>query len=58
MQPIHSLVSEVEQAIATHEAAKRMAVLRQITSLFIDHAPLLTDDHVAVYEDGMTLIAH
>lgn len=57
MQPIHSLVSEVEQAIATHEAAKRMAVLRQITSLFIDHAPLLTDDHVAVYDEVIVRLA-
>ena len=34
MQPIHSFVTEVEQAIATHEATKRMAVLRQITSRY------------------------
>ena len=57
MQPIHSLVTEVEQAIATHEAGKRMAVLRQITSLFIDHAPLLTDDHVAVYDEVIVRLA-
>lgn len=57
MQPIHSFVTEVEQAIATHEATKRMAVLRQITSLFIDHAPLLTDDHVAVYDEVIVRLA-
>lgn len=57
MQPIHSFVTEVEQAIATHESAKRMAVLRQITSLFIDHAPLLTDDHVAVYDEVIVRLA-
>ncbi len=57
MQPIHSLVTEVEQAIATHEATKRMTVLRQITSLFIDHAPLLTDDHVAVYDEVIVRLA-
>ena len=57
MQPIHSFVSEVEQAIATHETTKRMAVLRQITSLFIDHAPLLTDDHVAVYDEVIVRLA-
>lgn len=57
MQPIHSLVSEVEQAIATREAAKRMVALRQITSLFIDHAPLLTDDHVAVYDEVIVRLA-
>lgn len=57
MQPIHSFVTEVEQAIATHESTKRMAVLRQITSLFIDHAPLLTDDHVAVYDEVIVRLA-
>lgn len=57
MQPIHSFVTEVEQAIATHEATKRMAVLRQITSLFIDHASLLTDDHVAVYDEVIVRLA-
>ena len=57
MQPIHSFVSEVEQAISAHETTKRMAVLRQITSLFIDHAPLLTDDHVAVYDEVIVRLA-
>lgn len=57
MQPIHSFVSEVENAIATHEATKRVAVLRQITSLFIDHASMLTDDHVAVYDEVIVRLA-
>jgi hypothetical protein len=41
MQPLRSFVREVEAAIASGEEARRVEVLRQVTTLFIEQAPHL-----------------
>jgi uncharacterized protein (DUF2336 family) len=58
MQPLKSVVSEVEDAIASGEDARRVDTLRRITSLFIEQSPQLNDEHVAVFDEVIVRLAH
>ena len=51
MQPLKSVVSEVEDAISSGEDARRVDTLRRITTLFIEQSPQLNDEHVEVFDE-------
>ena len=46
-----SLMRELEAVIERGSAAMRAEKLRQITALFLEMAPLLTEDHIRVFGD-------
>lgn len=46
-----SFVGEVERAIASGDAAKRVATLRKMTDLFTEQASVLAEDHVEVFDE-------
>ena len=48
-----SLLPELEEAVQHGSAATRAAMLRRITTLFLDGAPRLNDDHIALFDDVM-----
>jgi uncharacterized protein (DUF2336 family) len=57
MQPLKSFVREVEDAIASGEDSRRVETLRQLTSLFVDQAPALNEDHVTVFDEVISRLA-
>jgi uncharacterized protein (DUF2336 family) len=46
-----SFVTEVEQAIASRDPARRQDTLRRLTSLFIEQEEQLQEDHVEVFDE-------
>ncbi|MCP8938589.1 DUF2336 domain-containing protein [Alsobacter sp. SYSU M60028] len=57
MQAFQSLARDVETAIASGGGAKRADTLRQLTTLFIEQAPQLGEDHVAVFDQVIARLA-
>lgn len=57
MQPLKSFVREVEDAIASGEDARRVDTLRRLTSLFIEQAPALNEEHVSVFDEVISRLA-
>jgi uncharacterized protein (DUF2336 family) len=47
----HSLIRELEQAIESGSAGKRVNVLRRITDLFLTDAERLSDQQISVFDD-------
>jgi len=58
MQPLKSFVAEVEDAIASGEEGRRVASLRAVTSLFVDQAANLNEEHVGVFDEVIVRLAH
>ena len=58
MQPLKSVVTEVEAAIASGQDGKRVDTLRRITNLFVEQSPQLNEDHVAVFDEVIVRLAH
>ncbi|AMN40306.1 DUF2336 domain-containing protein [Rhodoplanes sp. Z2-YC6860] len=56
-QAQNSLISEVESAIATGSADKRVDALRRITDLFMVRADEYSDDQVEVFDDVIARLA-
>ncbi|BAU91520.1 hypothetical protein MPPM_2915 [Methylorubrum populi] len=50
MVALHSVVAEVEGAIASGDPAKRVSMLRRMTSLFTTQAPRLNEDQVGAFD--------
>jgi uncharacterized protein (DUF2336 family) len=46
-----SLLPELEEVVQHGSAEKRAETLRRITTLFIDGAPVFSNDHVALFDD-------
>ena len=46
-----SFVTEVEDAIASKDSARRVDTLRRLTGLFADQEPHLQEDHVEVFDE-------
>lgn len=57
MQPIRSFVREVEGAIASGQETRRLEVLRQLTTLFIEQSPQLGEQHVTVFDEVIHRLA-
>jgi uncharacterized protein (DUF2336 family) len=50
----HSLIDELEEAIAKQDLQRRATVMRRLTDFFIVDAAGLSEDHVAVFDDVMS----
>lgn len=50
----HSLIDELEDAIARQDLRHRAAVMRQVTDLFISSGAGLSADHIAMFDDVMS----
>src|SRR5882672_8885895 len=46
-----SLLPELDEVVQRGSAEKRAETLRKITSLFLESAPRLTDEQVALFDD-------
>ncbi len=46
-----SLLPELENVVQHSSAEKRTETLRRITTLFLDSAATLSDEHVALFDD-------
>jgi hypothetical protein len=57
MQPLTSLVKDVEDAIASGEDARRAETLRRLTGLFVDMSPHLNESHVDVFDEVISRLA-
>jgi uncharacterized protein (DUF2336 family) len=58
MQPFHSVVAEVETSIASGEESRRVETLRRLTTLFLEQAPALGEEHVTVFDEVISRLAH
>lgn len=52
-----SLAGEVEEAVSGGDPRRRVDVLRRITTLFVDQAPCLQDQHVEVFDEVILRLA-
>ncbi|MFY9294029.1 MAG: DUF2336 domain-containing protein [Methylorubrum rhodinum] len=50
MFALHSIVADVEGAIASGDPAKRVSMLRQMTSLFAAQAPRLDEEQIGAFD--------
>lgn len=50
------LISELEDAVATGSAEKRVATLRQVTDLFLNDSARLSDEQVKVFDDVLCVL--
>ncbi|HEY1153183.1 MAG TPA: DUF2336 domain-containing protein [Pseudolabrys sp.] len=48
-----SLIPELEDVVQNGTPARRAAMLRQVTTLFLDGAPQFADQHVTLFDDVM-----
>ena len=55
-QPAHSIIVELEDAVAHGPPAKRVRTLRQVTDLFLQDAARFSDEQVKVFDDVLCLL--
>jgi uncharacterized protein (DUF2336 family) len=48
---LQALISELDAALTTASPAKKVSILRDVTALFMKHAEVLSDGHVAVFDE-------
>jgi len=57
MNPISSLVADIENALSDDAGERRHALLRRITGLFINQVPDLNEDHISVFDEVILCLA-
>ena len=57
MNPISSLVTDIEAALQDADGERRTLLLHRITNLFIEQLPDLNDDHVSVFDEVILCLA-
>ena len=57
MGALSSLVRDVEHAVASGGDAGRLTTLRKLTSLYAEQAAVLSDAHVAVFDEVLVRLA-
>jgi len=57
MNPISSLVADLENALGDDEGERRHLLLQRITGLFIDQVPDLNEDHISVFDEVILCLA-
>ena len=57
MSTLISLVSDVEEAVASGDLVRRTEALRRVTRLFVDHAAQLRGEHVTVFDEVILRLA-
>jgi uncharacterized protein (DUF2336 family) len=55
-QPAHSIIVELEDAVAHGPPAKRVRTLRQVTDLFLQDAERFSEEQVKVFDDVLCLL--
>ena len=55
-QPAHSIIVELEDAVAHGPPAKRVRTLRQVTDLFLQDVERFSDEQVKVFDDVLCLL--
>lgn len=56
MQPEHSIIVELEEAVRTGSSEKRVNTLRQVTNLFLHDGARLNDEQIKVFDDVLCLL--
>src|ERR1700691_482276 len=54
----HSLIVELEEAVHSHSAEKRVETLRRLTDLFLGEADRLNDEQIGVFDDVLCKLIH
>jgi uncharacterized protein (DUF2336 family) len=54
----NSLISELEDAVRSHSADKRVETLRRVTDLFLGEADRLNDEQIGVFDDVLGKLIH
>jgi uncharacterized protein (DUF2336 family) len=57
MNPIASLVVDIENSLGGDEGERRQVLLQRITGLFIDQAPDLNEEHISVFDEVILCLA-
>ena len=57
MSPAEAMIEEVDGIIAGADKRRRMAILRQITNLFVDNARWLDESVIATFDEVMLRLA-
>ncbi len=57
MSPADAMIEEVDEIIAGTDRRRRMAMLRQITNLFVDNARWLDESLIATFDEVMLRLA-
>ena len=57
MNPISSLVADLENALGEDAGERRHVLLHRITGLFIDQAPDLNEEHISVFDEVILCLA-
>ena len=57
MNPISSLVADLENALGDDAGERRHVLLHRITGLFIDQAPDLNEEHISVFDEVILCLA-
>src|SRR3977135_3424458 len=56
-QPAHSIIVELEDAVAHGPPAKRVRTLRQVTDLFLQDAERFSDERISGFDDVLSPLA-
>ena len=54
----NSLIIELEEAVHSHSAEKRVETLRRVTDLFLGEAERLNDEQIALFDDVLGKLIH
>jgi hypothetical protein len=57
MDPISSLVQDIESALGNDSGERRNVLLQRITGLFIDQVPDLNDEHISIFDEVILCLA-
>ena len=56
LQPDHSIIAELEDAVRNGSPAERVETLRQVTNLFLHDGARLNEEQVKIFDDVMCLL--
>src|SRR5215472_18245592 len=56
VQPAHSIIAELEDAVSGGWSAKRVSTLRRVTDLFLHDGERLSDEQVKVFDEVLCFL--
>jgi len=56
VQPAHSIIAELEDAVSGGSSAKRVSTLRRVTDLFLHDGERLSDEQVKVFDEVLCFL--
>ena len=54
----NSLIIELEEAVHSHSAERRVETLRRVTDLFLGEAERLSDEQIGLFDDVLGKLIH